>query len=279
MKKNHEILFTPMKVGGVTIQNRFVHAPMDGTSPIEGLLDSHQYLIERAKNGVGLIIPGITCVKNLSGNKWLHENGGSLENRCRFVTDIIKAIKKECGEDYPVIVRYSVTSKMRGFNKGAVPGEIYDKFGRDYEESIACAKILEEAGADALDADNGSYDSWFWAHPPVYMPLACILKDAAFIKKHVKIPVFCAGRMENPDTSAKAIKDGLIDGVAIGRRFLADGEYCKKVKEGKTDDIRPCIACHNGCFAISQLKIGGTGMNLAGNGHCAINPYTLEENK
>lgn len=413
MKKNHEILFTPMKVGGVTIQNRFVHAPMEGTSPIEGLLDykfnenSHQYLIERAKNGVGLIIPGITCVKNLLGNKWLHENeelflgpvkdlikdihsygskfflqlgagfgrvlvvpneiremmfkaphesnpffaaasegmpnvwdpkisnremtvkeiqdivdgfaksallckragidgveihaihegylldqftiantnqrkdeyGGSLENRCRFVTDIIKAIKKECGEDYPVIVRYSVTSKMRGFNKGAVPGEVYDEFGRDYEESIACAKILEEAGADALDADNGSYDSWFWAHPPVYMPLACNLKDAAFIKKHVKIPVFCAGRMENPDTSAKAIKDGLIDGVAIGRQFLADGEYCKKVKEGKTDDIRPCIACHNGCFAISQLKTGGTGMNLAGNGHCAINPYTLEEKK
>lgn len=413
MKKNHEILFTPMKVGGVTIQNRFVHAPMEGTSPIEGLLDykfnekSHQYLIERAKNGVGLIIPGITCVKNLLGNKWLHENeelfigpvkdlikdihsygskfflqlgagfgrvlvvpneiremmskaphesnpffaaasegmpnvwdpkilnremtekeiqdivdgfaksallckragidgveihaihegylldqftiantnqrkdeyGGSLENRCRFVTDIIKAIKKECGEDYPVIVRYSVTSKMRGFNKGAVPGEVYDEFGRDYEESIACAKILEEAGADALDADNGSYDSWFWAHPPVYMPLACNLEDAAYIKKHVKIPVFCAGRMEDPDTSSKAIKDGLIDGVAIGRQFLADGEYCKKVKEGKTDDIRPCIACHNGCFAISQLKNGGTGMNPAGNGHCAINPYTLEEKK
>ena len=56
---------------------------------------------------------------------------------------------------------------MRGFNKGALPGEKFEEFGRDYEESSKLAKILEEAGADALDADNGSYDSWYWAHPPV----------------------------------------------------------------------------------------------------------------
>lgn len=414
MEKKYEALFTPMQVGGVTIKNRFVHAPMEGTAPIEWMMGykfnehSRKYLVERAKNNVGLIIPGIVTVQSIIGGKWLHNNekmfmgpvkelmdelhsydcklflqlgagfgrvmslpdqltkimdnkflskllkvgrvtaspselpnvwapertcpeitkeeikaivdgfvksailckkagidgieihaihegylldqftiantnhrkdkyGGTLENRARFVTDIIKGIKKACGKKYPVIVRYSVTSKMRGFNQGALPGEDYKEFGRDYDESVKLAKILEEAGADALDADNGSYDSWYWAHPPMYMPLACNLEDAKFIKKYVKIPVFCAGRMENPKTASEVIEKGEIDGIAIGRQFLADAEYCTKVKEGRLSDIRPCLACHNACFANGQKKGGGTNNSTWGNGKCAINPYTLNE--
>ena len=415
MEDKYESLFTPLQVGGVTIKNRFVHAPMEGTAPIEWMtgykFNEHtkRYLLERAKNNVGLIIPGIITVKSAIGGKWLHKSGkkfqkelkelmneihkndckmfiqlgagfgrvmlmidmlsglldkpflakllkvdritaspselpnvwdpkrkcpeitvqeieeivegfaksakllkeagvdgieihaihegylldqftisntnhredkygGSLENRARFVTDIIKAIKKECGEDYPVIVRYSVTSKMRGFNKGALPGEDFKEFGRDYDESIKLAKILEEAGADALDADNGSYDSWYWAHPPMYMPLACNLEDAKFIKKHVNIPVFCAGRMEDPNTAVEVIENKEIDAVSIGRQFLADAEYVTKVKEGNLKDIRPCLACHNACFANGQKKEGGATSAPWGNGKCAINPYTLNEN-
>ena len=410
----YEALFTPLKVGGVTIKNRFVHAPMEGTAPLEWMtgykFNEHakEYLLERARNEVGLIIPGIITVKSMIGGKWLYksgkkfqkeltefmdeihkndckmfvqlgagfgrvmvmidmlaglmdkkflakmlkvnritaspselpsvwdpnrkcpeitveeikeiiegygkgakvlkdcgvdgveihaihegylldqftikntnnrtdEYGGSLENRARFVTDIIKAIKAECGEDFPVVVRYSVTSKMRGFNKGALPGEKFEEFGRDYEESAKLAKILEEAGADALDADNGSYDSWYWAHPPMYMPLACNLDDAKFIKKHVNIPVFCAGRMEDPNTAVEVIESNEIDAVAIGRQFLADPEYVTKVKNDNLDDIKPCLACHNACFAVAQKPEGGANMASWGNGKCAITPYTLNE--
>lgn len=410
----YEALFTPLKVGGVTIKNRFVHAPMEGTAPLEWTtgykFNEHakEYLLERARNEVGLIIPGIITVKSMIGGKWLYksgkkfqkeltefmdeihkndckmfvqlgagfgrvmvmidmlaglmdkkflakmlkvnritaspselpsvwdpkrkcpeitveeikeiiegygkgakvlkdcgvdgveihaihegylldqftikntnnrtdEYGGSLENRARFVTDIIKAIKAECGEDFPVVVRYSVTSKMRGFNKGALPGEKFEEFGRDYEESSKLAKILEEAGADALDADNGSYDSWYWAHPPMYMPLACNLEDAKFIKKHVNIPVFCAGRMEDPNTAVEVIESKEIDAVAIGRQFLADPEYVTKVKNDNLDDIKPCLACHNACFAVAQKPEGGANMATWGNGKCAITPYTLNE--
>ena len=80
MKQKHEILFTPVRVGGVTVKNRFVHAPMEGTTPINWYAGfkfnegSREYLVERAKNGVGLIIPGITCVKSLMGNKWLDQS-------------------------------------------------------------------------------------------------------------------------------------------------------------------------------------------------------------
>ena len=410
----YEALFTPLKVGGVTIKNRFVHAPMEGTAPLEWTtgykFNEHakEYLLDRARNDVGLIIPGIITVKSMIGGKWLYksgkkfqkeltefmdeihkndckmfvqlgagfgrvmvmidmlaglmdkkflakmlkvnritaspselpsvwdpnrkcpeitveeikeiiegygkgakvlkdcgvdgveihaihegylldqftikntnnrtdEYGGSLENRARFVTDIIKAIKKECGEDFPVVVRYSVTSKMRGFNKGALPGEKFEEFGRDYEESAKLAKLLEEAGADALDADNGSYDSWYWAHPPMYMPLACNLDDAKFIKKQVNIPVFCAGRMEDPNTGVEVIEKEEIDAVAIGRQFLADPEYVVKVKEDRLDDIKPCLACHNACFAVAQKPEGGANMASWGNGKCAITPYTLNE--
>ena len=87
------------------------------------------------------------------------EYGGTLENRLRFTCEIIKAIKEACGEDYPVMVCYSVASKMKGFNDEAVPGEAYVKYGRSLEESPADARILEKAGCDALNADNGTYDS------------------------------------------------------------------------------------------------------------------------
>ena len=113
----------------------------------------------------------------------------------------------------------------------------------------------------------------------MYMPLACNLDDAKFIKKHVNIPVFCAGRMENPNTCLEVIKNNEIDAVSIGRQFLADAEYVTKVKEGRLKDVRPCLACHNACFANGQRPNGKGAVSAPwGNGKCAINPYTLNEN-
>ena len=203
------------------------------------------------------------------------EYGGSLENRFRFITEVIREIKKTCGEDFPVMIRYSVSSKMRGFNKGALPGEDYEEFGRSLEESPAAARLLEAAGADALDADNGSYDSWWWAHPPVYMPLHCNFPEVSYIKKFVNIPVFCAGRMEDPEFADKVIAAGEIDGIGVARQFLADPEWLNKAREGREEDIRPCIACHNGCFGISLVRSPASrGVSMA---HCAINPTAMEE--
>ena len=203
------------------------------------------------------------------------EYGGSLENRFRFVTEIIREIKKTCGEDFPVMVRYSVASKMLGFNKGALPGEAYEEFGRSMEESPAAARLLVAAGADALDADNGSYDSWWWAHPPVYMPMHCNFPEVAYIKQFVNVPVFCAGRMEDPAFAEKVLAAGEIDGITVGRQFLADPEWLNKAREGREEDIRPCIACHNGCFPIGGIPKPGQAARPTA--HCAINPVTMEE--
>ncbi len=209
------------------------------------------------------------------------EYGGSFENRYRFAVEVVQAIKKECGEDYPVMLRYSVTSKVIDFKVGAVPGEEFTELGRDMEESEKAAKYLQDAGYDALDADNGTYDSWYWAHPPVYMPLNCNLSDCEHIKKFVDIPVICAGRMQ-ADTAAESIAAGKIDAVAIGRQFICDGEYLTKLKEGRVEDIRPCISCHNACLPVSYYTNSGAAINMedaATQGHCALNPVSFAEDK
>lgn len=153
-------------------------------------------------------------------NKRTDEYGGSFENRYRFPAEIVRAIKAACGEDYPVSLRYSVESKVKDFCVGAVPGEEYTEIGRDMAESEKAAKYLQDAGYDMLNADNGTYDSWYWAHPPMYMPQNCNLEDVSHIKKFVDIPVVCAGRME-PDVGAQAVAEGRIDAVGVARQFLA----------------------------------------------------------
>ena len=209
------------------------------------------------------------------------EYGGSFENRYRFATDIVKAIKERCGADYPVSLRYSVESKVKDFCVGALPGETYTEIGRDMEESEKAAKYLQDAGYDMLNADNGTYDSWYWAHPPMYMPQNCNLADVAHIKKFVDIPVVCAGRME-PDVGAKAVEDGLIDAVGVARQFLADQEWVTKLLEDRMEDIRPCICCHNACFNMAHYKGVANAQSIYDASHiarCALDPRVMQSGK
>ena len=214
-------------------------------------------------------------------NKRTDEYGGSFENRYRFAADIVKAIKEACGEDFPVSLRYSVESKLKGFAEGAVPGEDYVEVGRGMEESEKAAKYLQDAGYDMLNADNGTYDSWYWAHPPMYMPQNCNLEDVAHIKQFVDIPVVCAGRME-PDVGAEAIAAGRIDAMGVARQFLADPAWITKLIEDRTEDIRPCICCHSGCFNFSSSKGHYNTQDLTdtmGLARCALNPETMQSKK
>ncbi len=214
-------------------------------------------------------------------NKRTDKYGGSFENRYRFATDIVKAIKDACGKDYPVSLRYSVESKVKDFCVGAVPGEKYTEIGRDMAESEKAVKYLQDAGYDMLNADNGSYDSWYWAHPPMYMPSNCNLEDVAHIKKFVDIPVVCAGRME-PEIGAKAVEDGLIDGVGVARQFLADSQWVTKLIEDRLEDIRPCICCHNACFNMAHYKGVANAQSIYDASHiarCALDPQVMQSDK
>ena len=214
-------------------------------------------------------------------NKRTDEYGGSFENRYRFAAEVVKAIKAECGEDYPVSLRYSVESKMKGFCEGAMPGEEYTEVGRSMPESERAARYLQDAGYDMLNADNGTYDSWYWAHPPMYMPENCNLEDVAHIKKFVDIPVVCAGRMD-AEVGAKAVAEGRIDAVGVARQFLVDPEWVTKLIDDRLEDIKPCICCHAGCFNFSSSKGHANTQDLTdtmGLARCALNPETMQSKK
>ena len=194
------------------------------------------------------------------------EYGGSLENRLRAAKEILEGIKQECGSDFPVSMRLGLKTFVKGFEQASLTGE--EEIGRTLEEGIEIAKLLESYGYDCLNVDTGIYDSFYYACPPMYMPKGYLVELAAKAKEAVNIPILAGGRMNEADIAEKAIRDGKIDAVVLGRAALADSEYPNKVLTGHTEKIRPCIACNQGC--ITRLQQGKQPT-------CAVNPAAMRE--
>ncbi len=191
------------------------------------------------------------------------EYGGSLENRLRFATDIVKVIKARCGQDFPVSLRYSLKSFIKDWLKGGLPGEEFEEKGRDIPEGIEAAKMLESAGYDALNGDVGCYDAWYWSHPPMYQDKGLYLPYNEILKKAVTVPVITAGRMDDPALASRAIAEGKTDMIGLARPLLADPELPNKIKRGSLAKIRPCLSCQEGCMG-RLAKFGSIS--------CAVNP-------
>ena len=201
-------------------------------------------------------------------NQRTDEYGGSLENRLRFAREIVEEIKKRCGEDFPVTLRYSPKSFIKDLRDGALPGEEFEEKGRDLDEGVKAARLLEQYGYDALDTDVGSYDAWWWSHPPMYQAKGLYRPYAKLMKETVQVPIICAGRMDDPDMALEAIENGTTDMISLGRPLLADPDYVNKLRAGKQKSIRPCISCHEGCMGrIQEYSM----LN------CAVNPQACRE--
>lgn len=196
------------------------------------------------------------------------EYGGSLENRLRFAKEIREEIAKTCGWDFPVAVRFSPKSMLKDWRKGALPGEDFEEKGRDLEEGLKTAKLLEAYGYDALDVDVGCYDAWWWNHPPMYMEKGPYRKYAKLVKETVKVAVFMAGRMDTPEMAETCVADGTCDVISLGRPLLADPDYVKKLRANHVCEIRPCISCQEGCMGRIQTY---SMIN------CAVNPQAARE--
>jgi 2-enoate reductase len=197
---------------------------------------------------------------------WNHRTdryGGDLLGRLCFVIEVLKEIKKQVGDTFPVQYRFALKHYIKGYNSGALPGEEYVEAGQNIEEGLRMAKTLEEAGFNALHVDAGCYDSWYWAHPPAYQKHGCMVDMAEEVKKIVKIPVIAVGRLDIPELAEQVIAQGKADIVAIGRGLLADPFWVKKVEEGRPEQIRPCIGCHDGCMnrLVNEKPLS-----------CAVNP-------
>ncbi|CDU15120.1 oxidoreductase [Vibrio coralliirubri] len=196
-------------------------------------------------------------------NQRTDQYGGSFENRYRFAVEIVEGIKAVCGKDFPVSLRYSVKGNMKGFGQGILPGERAEEVGRDMEEGLKAAEYLQSAGFDALNVDAGTYDSWYWNHPPNYFQPGMYKPYCKAVSEVVDIPVLMAGRMENPDLASHAVQNGICDGVSLGRPLLADPDTVNKIRRGRFEEVRPCLSCHLGCLGR---------MAEVGNLSCAVNP-------
>nr|HID58284.1 FAD-binding protein [Desulfobacterales bacterium] len=167
-------------------------------------------------------------------NKRTDEYGGSLENRMRFLLEIIERTREKVGPDFPICVRYSVEE--------FVPG------GLTLDESKEIAKALEAAGVDLLDISCGIYESMQTLLDVMDYKEGWRVYQAEAIKSVVNIPVICVGNIRTPSIAEKIIAEGRADFVAISRGLLADPEWPKKAYEGREDDINKCISCNIGCI-------------------------------
>ncbi len=189
-------------------------------------------------------------------NKRTDEYGGCFANRLRFLDEVYSEVRKEVGEDFPVIVRMSLNEYVTG--------------GRTEAESLALARHLDELGFDAIHVSNGAYASDGEHHV-----ISNMFADNAFnrngsqeIKSMVSCPVILANKVNDPDIADTMLKLGKADFIAMGRESLADPYYPTKVDEGRFDEINYCIGCLQGCEE---------GVITAGHATCLVNPRCCRE--
>ncbi len=156
------------------------------------------------------------------------EYGGSTENRCRLLTDIIDEIHRQCGDDYPILVRYSADDLMPGGQRV-----------EDLKEVIEC---VEAHGIDAWSIQAGFHE----APRPVANQL---VPEGEFIylskeaKKYTKLPCFPGTRINHLDVCEQILLDGSGDAAGMARHWIAEPEIGIKVAEGRSEEVRPCIVC------------------------------------
>ncbi|HDP79221.1 MAG TPA: FAD-dependent oxidoreductase [Spirochaetes bacterium] len=175
-----------------------------------------------------LITQFLSPIKNLRTDGY----GGSFENRVRFPREIIEMMRERLGPGYPISVR------MAG--NDFVPGSNTD------EETPAIARVYEQAGVNLINVTGGWHETRV-PQLPMDVPRGAYSYLALNIKRAVSIPVMASNRISTPELAEKLIRDGLADMVNLGRVLIADPEWPRKAREGRVEEIRPCVACNQGC--------------------------------
>ena len=198
-------------------------------------------------------------------NKREDEYGGSFENRMRFIGEIIAGIRQACGVDFPICVRLSVE-------------EFLDKTGvtEDYihiQDGVKIAMALEKMGIDVINVSCGIYETGSVCVEPSSFPQGWRRELIKAVKDHVGIPVIGNSAIREPGVAEKFLEDGVEDFVGLGRAWLADEQWGKKVLEGRENALNKCISCMR-CFeSLEEYNAAGLPAE------CAVNPRTAREKK
>jgi 2,4-dienoyl-CoA reductase-like NADH-dependent reductase (Old Yellow Enzyme family)/thioredoxin reductase len=182
--------------------------------------------------------------------------GGSLENRMRFLVEIVQAVQDAVSPDFPLIVRLSCDELVPG---GLTP-----------DDTVVIARRLEDLGVAALHISVGNYASYTRGYmmPPMAREDGVLLPFAERVKAAVGVPVIAVGKIRDPRLADEIVATGRADFVAVGRTLLADPDWPNKAREGRLEEINPCIACNQGCVSrLFERK----------DVWCTVNPETSRE--
>lgn len=191
--------------------------------------------VEAGFDGVEILASGgylITQFLSPLKNKRTDEYGGSFENRIRFPREVIELVRMRVGPDYPLTIRMAGNDFVAGSNTDI--------------ETPEFAKVYEKAGIDAINVTGGWHETKV-PQLPMELPRSGYSYLALNIKKVVSVPVIASNRISDPGSAEKIIRDGYADMVNLGRVLIADPEWPLKAFEGRADEIRPCVACSQGC--------------------------------
>jgi len=183
-------------------------------------------------------------------NKRTDEYGGSLENRVRFLISLIREVKKQAGDDYPLMVKLVCDEFIEG--------------GLTLEESTLIAEHAARAGADAILASGGNKTTKAMTIPTHYQPAATLLHLARGIRRAVTTPVIAIGKINTPELAEKILEEGEADFIAMARPLIADPDLPRKAMEGRAEDIRRCLYDLEDCADKGVKGIGRT---------CTVNPF------
>lgn len=198
-------------------------------------------------------------------NKREDEYGGSFENRLRMIQEIIVGIRKVCGPGFPIGVRLSVEEFLE---KTGVTEEYIH-----IQDGIKIAIVLEETGIDFIDVSCGLYETGITSVEPISFPQGWRRDMIMAVKNHVNIPVIGVSAIKEPAVAEKFLEDGVEDFVSMGRTWLADENWGKKVQEGREKEIRRCVSCLR-CFeSLNQYNAAGLPPE------CSLNPRLAKERR
>ena len=187
-------------------------------------------------------------------NRRQDEWGGDTRRRARFFVDLVQAIKRELGREYPVICR------MNG--RDLVPG------GLELDEAVEIGGLLEAAGADSVSVSGGIHASRPYAIiPGMSVPRGCYAEYSLAFKRRLTVPIMAVGRINTPELAEEILATGRADLICLSRALLADPYFPDKARSGRLDRIVPCIAC-NECIATIHRHHG-----IA----CTMNPTVSRE--
>lgn len=186
-------------------------------------------------------------------NKRTDAWGGSPENRRRFATEVVKAVRAAVGDNFIIVYRMSMID--------LVPE------GQTQEEIIALAKEIQAAGATIINTGIG----WHESRVPTIVtsvPRAAFAEMTATVRRHVDIPVAASNRINSPEVGEELLANGTADLIAMARPFLADPDFVAKAADGRADAINTCIACNQACLDHSFGDKRAT---------CLVNPRACHE--